>query len=216
MKKFFYGCLIVFSIFFIAVQLIGCDIANIKSLASSQISVEIPDGWIKLKEDDFSIYLPDGWEGGSAQELASIINTQLQTTPTETNPDNKSLLVFYAYDSKSTSEYVSTNLNVLRAKSELIALKDYVNKSYQNISVVSEKTGYKFEIEDQKIQKMGSYSQVARTITLQELFGSNIKMAQYIIKDNNAYWVLTFSAAQKDFDDYIDTFDKAIQTSAFE
>jgi len=63
---------------------------------------------------------------------------------------------------------------------------------------------------------MGNYSQVARTITSQELSGNNIKMAQYIIKDNDTYWVLTFSANEKDFDDYIDTFDKAIQTSAFE
>jgi len=215
MKKVFYGCLILSAILSVVLILSGCNLAT--STEESQAAIEIPDGWIQLKEDDFSIYLPDGWEGGSAQELASIINTQLQTTPTETaNPDNKSLLVFYAYDSKSTSEYVSTNLNVLRAKSELIALKDYMDKSYQNMNEVSEKTGYKFEIIDQKIQKMGNYSQVARTITSQELSGNNIKMAQYIIKDNDTYWVLTFSANEKDFDDYIDTFDKAIQTSAFE
>ena len=61
---------------------------------------------------------------------------------------------------------------------------------------------------------MGSCDQVARTITSQELLGNNLRMAQYIIKDGTLYWIMTFSAIQKDFDANIANFDRAIQTTA--
>ena len=93
MKKFFYICLVLRTIVFVVLILSGCNLAA--SAKKSQVDVEIPDEWIQLKTDDFSIYLPDSWEGRSAQELATIIKTQLQITPTETtNSDNKPLLVF--------------------------------------------------------------------------------------------------------------------------
>jgi len=214
MKKVFYGCLILSAILSVVLILSGCNLAT--STEESQAVIEIPDGWIQLKTDDFSIYLPDGWEGGSAQEFATIVNKQFGITPTETaNPDNKPLLVFWAYDTASASEDVTPTFNVLKVTSDISSLEDYMNKSYKNIETASKELDSNYKAVEQQILKMGSYGQVARTITSQEILGNNLKMAQYIIKDGTIYWIMTFSAAQKDFDASIDNFDRAIQTTAF-
>lgn len=216
MKRFFYGCLIVLFIFSIAVQLTGCNMANIKSLETSQANIEIPDGWVQLKGEEFSIYLPSSWKGGSRQEIISIIENSNETVPTETSsPDesNKPLLSLWAYDSASTSDNALTNLNVLKVTSDLPSLKDYIDKSYKNINDMSKTLGYNSKIVDQEIMQIGNCREVARTIISEEILGSSIKMAQYIIKNNNVYWILTFSIIEKDFDSNIDIFDKAIQSS---
>ena len=214
MKKVFYGCLILSAILSVVLILSGCNLAT--STKESQAVIEIPNGWIQLKTDDFSIYLPDGWEGGSAKEFATIVNEQFEITPTETaNSDNKPLLVFWAYDTASASEDASTTFNVLKVTSDISSLKDYTDKSYKNIEAVSKELDSNYMVVEQQILKMGSYGQVARSITSQELLGNNIKIAQYIIKDGTIFWIMTFSAAQKDFDASINNFDKAIQTTAF-
>jgi hypothetical protein len=213
MKKFFYGCLIISTILAIALILSGCNSST--STEESHTAIEIPDGWVKFKTDDFSIYLPDSWEGGSAKDFATLINTQLGTTPAETaNPDNKSLLVFWAYDTASSSEDIPVTFNVVRVTSDIASLKDYMDKSYKNIETASKELSSNYKTVEQQILKMGSYSQVARTITYQELLGNNLSMVQYIIKDGTLYWIMTFSAAQKDFDATIDYFDRAILTTA--
>ena len=212
MKKFFYGYLILSTILSIFLIFSGCN--PVASTEKSQAVIEIPDGWIQLKTDDFSICLPDSWEGGNAQELASIINTQLGTTPTETtDSNNKSLLVFWSYDTASSSEDIPATFNVVRVTSDISSLKDYMDKSYKNIEAASKELDSNYKIIEQQILKMGSYDQVARTITYQELLGNNLSMAQYIIKDGMIYWIMTFSAAQKDFDANIDNFDTAIKTT---
>ena len=216
MKKFFYGCLMLSAILSIVLTLPGCNLVNIKTSEKSQAVIEIPNGWLQLKTDDFSIYLPDGWKGGSAQEFASIVNEQFEITPTETtNSDNKPLLVFWAYDTASASEDASTTFNILKVTSDISSLKDYTDKSYKNIEAASKELDSNYKVVEQQILKMGSYGQVARSITSQELLGNNIKIAQYIIKDGTIFWIMTFSAAQKDFDASINNFDKAIQTTAF-
>lgn len=212
MKKFFYGCLMLSAILSIVLILPGCNLVT--STEKSQTVIEIPNGWVQLKTDDFSIYLPDSWEGGSAQELATIINTQVETTPTETISDNKPLLVFWAYDTASSLE-VPPTFNVLRVTSDISSLKDYMDMSNKNIEAANKELDSKYKVVEQQILKMGSYGQVARSITSQELLGSNLMMAQYIVKDATIYWIMTFSAAQKDFDANIDKFDRAIQTTAF-
>jgi hypothetical protein len=213
MKKVFYSCLILLTILSVVLILSGCNLG--KSTEKSQTAIEIPEGWIQLKTDDFSIYLPDSWGGGSAQELATIIGTQLQITPTETvNSDNKTLLVFWAYDIASSEETLAT-FSVLRVTSDISSLKDYMDKSYKNIEAASKELDSNYKAVEQQILKMGSYDQVARTIISQELLGNNLSMAQYIIKDGTIYWIMTFSAAQKDFNANIANFDKAIQTTAF-
>jgi hypothetical protein len=215
MKKFFYGCLVLLNILFIVLILSGCNLINIESPQKSQSGIEIPDGWIQLKTDDFSIYLPDSWEGGNAQEFDTLINEQFEITPTETaNPDNKLLLVFWAYDTASSSD-VPPTFNVLRVSSDISSLKDYMYMSYKNIEAANKELHSKYKTVVQQILKMASYNEVARTITSQEILGNNLRMAQYIIKDDKIYWIMTFSAAQKDFDASIDYFDRAIQTTAF-
>jgi hypothetical protein len=214
MKKFFYGCLILLTILSVVLILSGCNLG--KSTEKSQASIKIPDAWLQLKSDDFSIYLPDSWEGGSAQELATIIATQIQITPPEaTNSDKKSLLVFWAYDTASFSEDIPVTFNAVRVTSDISSLKDYMDKSYKNIEAASKELGSNCKIVEQQILKMAIYEQVARTITYQEILGNNLSIAQYIIKDSTTYWILTFSAAQKDFDVNIDVFDRAIQTTTF-
>jgi len=213
MKKFFYGCLILSTILSIVLILPGCNLVT--STEKSQTDIEIPDGWIQLKTDDFSIYLPDGWEGGSAKDFASIINTQFEVATTETAVSiNKPLLVFWAYDTASALK-VPPTFNVLRVTSDISSLTDYMDMSYKNIEAANKELDSKYKVVEQQILKMGSYSQVARSITSKELLDSNLMMAQYIIKDDTIYWIMTFSAAQKDFDTSIDNFDRAIQTTTF-
>jgi len=215
MKKFFYGCLMLSAILSIVLILPGCNLVNIKTSEKSQAVIEIPNGWLQLKTDDFSIYLPDGWEGGNAQEFASMVNGQLEITPTETAiSDNKPLLVFWAYDTASALE-VPLTFNVLRVTSDISSLKDYMDMSYKNIETANKELDSKYKLVEQQILKMASYDQVARTVTSQELLGSNLMMAQYIIKEDAIFWIMTFGAAQKDFDASIDNFDRAIQTTAF-
>ena len=217
MKKFFYGCLILSAILSIVLILSGCNLVNIKTAEKSQADIEIPDGWLQLKTDDFSIYLPGTWKGGSAQELASIIDSQSKTTPTEaTNPGDKSFLVFWAYDTVSASDDIATTFNVLRVTSDISFLKDYVDKSYKNVEAANRELDSNYKVIEQQILKMGAYNEVARTITSQELFGNNLSIAQYIIKDSTIYWVMTFSANQKDFNANIDDFDGAIQSTVFQ
>jgi len=211
MKKLFYGYLILSAILSIVLILSGCNLVT--STEKSQANIEIPDGWIQLKTDNFSIYLPKSWKGGNAQEFASMVNTQFEITPTETaNPDNKPLLVFWAYDTASASE-VPSAFNVLRVISDISSLADYMDTSYKNIEAASKELDSKYKAVEQQILKMGNYSQVARTITSQELLGNSLSMAQYIIKDGTIYWIMTFSAAQKEFDASINNFDRAIQTT---
>ena len=123
------------------------------------------------------------------------------------------MLVFWAYDTAASSEDIPVTFNVLRVTSDISSLKDYMDKSYKNLEAASKELDSNYKAVEQQILKMGSYDQVARTITSQELFGSNLMMAQYIIKDGTIYWIMTFSAAQKDFDANIDVYDRAIQTT---
>jgi len=126
---------------------------------------------------------------------------------------NKFYLLFFGYDSEA-AELGSdiSRLTITGESADFLSIDECMELEYTNIEKLYEEAEYKFEIIEQDIVPLGNYKEVGRTIFEQAAEGVETKSAQYIIKHEIDFWVLTFTAKPEQFDLNIQNFDKTIET----
>ncbi len=171
---------------------------------------------IEFMGSDFEISLPEKWEGAKKEDLDSIIK-KLKEADQEQLADeveaNKFYLLFFGYDSEA-AELGSdiSRLTITGESADFLSIDECMELEYTNIEKLYEEAEYKFEIIEQDIVPLGNYKEVGRTIFEQAAEGVETKSAQYIIKHEIDFWVLTFTAKPEQFDLNIQNFDKTIET----
>lgn len=165
---------------------------------------------------DFELSLPERWEGGNKEELDSVVE-KLKDIGQDQLADkveaSKFDLLFFGYDSEAAA--LGGNVNDFTITGEpaaFLSLDEYMELTYTSVEEVYEKAGYKFKIVEKNVVHLGSYEEVGRVIFEQTIEGIKIKVAQYIIKHDSDFWVLTFTTGLEDFDQNIQAFDKAVET----
>lgn len=165
---------------------------------------------------DFELSLPERWEGGNKEELDSVVE-KLKDIGQDQLADkveaSKFDLLFFGYDSEAAA--LGGNVNDFTITGEpaaFLSLDEYMELTYTSVEEVYEKAGYKFKIVEQNVVHLGNYEEVGRVIFEQTIEGIKIKVAQYIIKHDSDFWVLTFTTGLEDFDQNIQAFDKAVET----
>ena len=165
---------------------------------------------------DFELSLPEGWEGGNKEELDSVVE-KLKDIGQDQLADkveaSKFDLLFFGYDSEAAALGGSVNdFTITGEPAAFLSLDEYMELSYTSVEEVYEKAGYKFKIVEQNVVHLGNYEEVGRVIFEQTIEGIKTKVAQYIIKHDSDFWVLTFTEGLEDFDQNIQAFDKAVET----
>lgn len=165
---------------------------------------------------DFELSLPERWEGGNKEELDSVVE-KLKDIGQDQLADkveaSKFDLLFFGYDSEAAALGGSVNdFTITGEPAAFLSLDEYMELTYTSVEEVYEKAGYKFKIVEKNVVHLGSYEEVGRVIFEQTIEGIKIKVAQYIIKHDSDFWVLTFTTGLEDFDQNIQAFDKAVET----
>jgi len=165
---------------------------------------------------DFELSLPEGWEGGNKEELDSVVE-KLKDIGQDQLADkveaSKFDLLFFGYDSEAAALGSSVNdFTITGEPAAFLSLDEYMELSYTSVEEVYEKAGYKFKIVEQNVVHLGNYEEVGRVIFEQTIEGIKTKVAQYIIKHDSDFWVLTFTTGLEDFDQNIQTFDNTVET----
>ena len=165
---------------------------------------------------DFELSLPERWEGGNKEELDSVVE-KLKDIGQDQLADkveaSKFDLLFFGYDSEAAALGGSVNdFTITGEPAAFLSLNEYMELTYTSVEEVYEKAGYKFKIVEKNVVHLGSYEEVGRVIFEQTIEGIKIKVAQYIIKHDSDFWVLTFTTGLEDFDQNIQAFDKAVET----
>ncbi|MBA7494802.1 hypothetical protein ES702_05379 [subsurface metagenome] len=165
---------------------------------------------------DFELSLPEGWEGGNKEELDSVVE-KLKDIGQDQLADkveaSKFDLLFFGYDSEAAALGSSVNdFTITGEPAAFLSLDEYMELSYTSVEEVYEKAGYKFKIVEQNVVHLGNYEEVGRVIFEQTIEGIKTKVAQYIIKHDSDFWVLTFTTELEQFDQNIQTFDNTVET----
>ena len=165
---------------------------------------------------DFELSLPEGWEGGNKEELDSVAE-ELKDIDRDQLADeveaSKFDLLFFGYDSEAAALGGSVNdFTITGEPAAFLSLDKYMELTYASVEEEYEKAGYSFNIIEQNIVPLGNYEEVGRVIFEQTVEGVKTKVAQYIIKHESDFWVLTFTAGVEQFDQDMQAFDKTIET----
>ncbi len=205
MKKAFLILIMVMLVVSASFAISGC-----KSVEEMQPAV------VEFAGGDFNLSLPENWEGGTREELDSVVEDLEDIGLDELAANieaNKVYLLFYGYDLVAASEGDGiSNLTITGETVPFLSLEKYMDMTYTDIAEKYEEAEYVFEIVEQGVVSLGNYDEVGRTIIEQEVGGKELKVIQYIIKNGQDFWVLTFTAAQEEFDGKIEIFDEVFGT----
>ena len=177
---------------------------------------QIPEGWNKYTGSTSELYLPGNWKGGGKEEFDSLIENIKQAGQTQLASQLesvKSYLIFYAYDTETADSAEGfTNFNIVSESAPSYSLDEYMDLSYKNAADAYKQAGYEFSIIEQKVISLGNNKEVGKTIVEQTIAGVKSRAAQYMIKHDSDFWILTFSTEPAKFDQNIQTFDKIVGT----
>ncbi len=205
MKKFF--LILITIIISVSIILIGAGCKTSASMAP--VVPEFIGG-------DFELSLPENWEGGTKEELDSIIEKLEEADLTQladTVKKNKFYLVYFGYDAEMVAQKEDVDIFTITGESRVVlSLEEYMDLAYESAAEQYEKAEYRFDIVEQEIVEIGDNEEVGRTIFEQTVESKEVKVAQYIIKDGSDYWILTFSTDLERFDENLQDFDAAVET----
>ena len=205
MKKFF--LILITIIISVSIILIGAGCKTSASMAP--VVPEFIGG-------DFELSLPENWEGGTKEELDSIIEKLEEADLTQladTVKKNKFYLVYFGYDAEMVAQKEDVDIFTITGESRVVlSLEEYMDLAYESAAEQYEKAEYRFDIVEQEIVEIGDNKEVGRTIFEQTVESKEVKVAQYIIKDGSDYWILTFSTDLEQFDENLQDFDAAVET----
>jgi hypothetical protein len=190
--------------------LTGSVAAGCSSVA--QVEPEVPE----FMGSDFEITLPENWEGGTKEELESVAEKLEELGQEELAgkvEENKKLLLFFGYDKEAAARDESvSNLTITGEPAPFLSLDEYMELTYEDLSEKYEEAGYEFNIVEQEIVSPGNYEEIGRTLIEQEVEGADAGVAQYIIKHESDFWILTFTSDLENLYEDIEAFDKSIGT----
>lgn len=181
---------------------------------TAQRTVEIPAGWKLFDSNEFELYLPEQWEGGTEEELQGVIAALREEGQTELASQveaARSYLLFWGYDSETTSSEALTNINIGSESASFTTLNQYMDLGYDQMEEQYEQMGYSFSILEQDVVSLGSNKEVGRTVVSEEVMGFEVRVVQYVIKSGSVFWIITFTTSPEEFNQYIQTFDKAVE-----
>jgi len=181
---------------------------------TAQRTVEIPAGWKQFDSDDFELYLPEQWEGGTEEQLQDVITVlreEGQTALASQVEASIPYLSFWGYDSETISSGALTNVNIASESASFTSLDQYMKLGYEQMAAQYEQMGYSFAILEQDVVSLGSHKEVGKTSVSEEAMGFEVRVVQYIIKSGSNFWIITFTTSPEEFDQYIQTFDTAVE-----
>lgn len=201
---------------FLILTIFMLTISAVLSITGCKTEEEMQPAVVEFAGGDFDLSLPENWEGGTKEELDSVAEDLEDLGQDELAADiekNKVYLLFFGYDSTAASggDGIS-NLTVTGETAPLLSLEKYMDLTYKDLAEKYEEAGFAFKVAEQDIVSLGNYDEVGRAIVEQEAGGKKLKVVQYIIKDGSDFWVLTFTALHKDFDENIEIFDEVSRT----
>ncbi|MEA2016624.1 MAG: hypothetical protein U9O59_08015 [Actinomycetota bacterium] len=205
MKKFFLILTAMALLVLVSLAITGCKTA-----------VGLGPELVEFMGSEFEITLPDNWEGGTKEELDSVAEDLEDLGQDELAEDvieNKVYLLFFGYDSEAAAEGGDiSNLTITGETAGFLSIEEYMDLTYTDLAEKYKEAEYEFNIIEQDIVSIGNYEEVGRTLTRQEVNGAEVGTAQYIIKNESDFWVLTFTAGQEEFNENIEAFDEVFKT----
>lgn len=75
--------------------------------------------------------------------------------------------------------------------------------------------GIEASIISQDIISLGNHDSVAKTVLSQKMMGVSIRTVQYLLKQNNIFWALTFTTDENNYSSNEKLFDQVIEIFVF-
>ncbi len=202
-------------VFLVLITITALVIMSLATVSCSSVA-QVEPTVAEFMGSDFEITLPENWEGGTKEELESVaeeLEELGQEELAEKVEENKKLLLFFGYDKETAARGESvSNLTITGEPAPFLSLDEYMDLTYEDLSKKYEEAGYEFNIVEQEVVSPGNYEEIGRTLIEQEVEGADAGVAQYIIKHESDFWILTFTSDLENLYENIEAFDKSIGT----
>ena len=122
---------------------------------------------------------------------------------------NPSMWVMWAFDSEVGESGFLTNVTVMREKVMSAVTLD----TYLDLTVAQ--TPAQFQVTERDTVTLKD-QQAGRLVIESEVYGKACKQVQYVIKEGNTFWLITFTTGAGEFDQRLPVFEQSALTFAIQ
>jgi hypothetical protein len=170
-----------------------------------------PAGWQRFDVDGYSIWLAEAFRGGQLEPDPDALISSIRDLGErcEGSADGiasfASAIVFVAVDSGDCDTRFVTNVNIVREELPgRVPPRQYMDNLIGFLP-------RSFDIERDDVVTVGERS-AGRVETRTEQVGVEMRQVIWALPVDDAYWVVTYSAASGDFDDRLAEFERSMLT----
>lgn len=197
--------------------IVGCGETRQFDPTSSQPSAtpaSPESAWKTLKGNGVALSVPETYAGGNPKtDLDAIAQKLKQIDPNYENrieslKNDPSAPVLLAFDMQSAESNFLTNVNVATEKvPQEVTVEEYLDAAVNQISNEA-------RVIDQKVVSLENY-QAGRMVTESTIGKIPISRLFYLIKDDNKFWLVTYSTTSSEFEQRLPNFEKSIRSLTF-
>lgn len=179
------------------------------------VAAVCPEGWTRREGRNVDMCLPVSWEGGSDDRLDQGI-AKLNTMGADGQrmasaiQSARSSIIFWAFD--TTEANVATNVNIGNDPVSMPITQFMEGECQQLPAYYEQQLGGTANCLEHIVIAAGSFKDVGRVTIEETLSGINMKAVQYIIKQGQTYWEVTFTTDLTRFAESFAVFETAIGT----
>lgn len=182
-----------------------------KSESESESSAKSEEGWQVMKGQGVSLSLPENYTGGNPSTELDRIAEDLESiepgygSRVEAIRQNPEAIALLAFDPNSVESGFLTNVNVTKEQvPEGITVEQFLEAATQQIA-------NQYNIINQEVVELDPY-QAGKIIAEATVGEVPIKQVFYAIKDENTFWLVTYSTTLEEFDQRLPNFEQSIRS----
>ncbi|MBZ8179900.1 DUF1795 domain-containing protein [Oscillatoria salina] len=189
----------------------GCN-SVVPQAQETKAQIEIPQAsWHEISGNGVVLELPQDYFGGNPRTEIDEITSQLKTIApiyeekiTEIK-QNSHAIALLAFDRTSGKAQIPTNVNITTDRSAPEeTIEDYLDRLTTQLSSL-------YRIQDQKLLSLEDY-QAGRIVAEAEINQTRIKQLFYTIKNDDTFWIVTYTTTAEQFERRLPDFEKSMRT----
>ncbi len=187
------------------------DEAQEKAESESESSAKSAEGWQVMKGQGVSLSLPENYTGGNPSTEIDRIAEDLEAigpgygSRVEAIRQNPEAIALLAFDPNSVESGFLTNVNVTREQvPEGVTVEQFLEAATQQIA-------NQYNIVNQEVVSLEPY-QAGKIIAEATVAEVPIKQVFYAVKDENTFWLVTYSTTLEEFDQRLPNFEQSIRS----
>ncbi len=170
-------------------------------------------GSVRLVGRGVDMCLPVSWEGGSDERLDSVITLLKTMGSTGQQIGNlldstRSTTIFWAFDTQEAS--IATNVNVGNDPASMPVSQFMSGECQELPAYYQQQIGGTAACLEEGVVSIGNYTDIGRVVIEETISGTDMKAIQYLVKQGDVFWEITFTTDPDRYSEALPIFEAAI------